>query len=646
MKKVDIIAEIGEEALLLPARVNEALLANERAKYCIALLQAAAAAADEPGPVPPTLQAEREAAGIDAEAFDRCTQEAAGGVDGLYRIPCLRELITHLRTALDEMIAPLLLCGHACADEAQGRLAALTDRLPEGANGEISGAAVRGIAAADREAGDSLHLLVMDLHRALNELQAGLAEEEIDGAAAYYLTGRDRALVKAFMAGLNRTAGLKFDHPGLGTTATRCAERLLIQNDIGVTEAHVFVIAIAGRTVTLTHSDVHLRRALFFQSLLEGWGVTWEDTRSRQAGKTLGATVYHLALGRYEAGSDQELQDFLTHVGSRLVFLIDWNRARKRLRQFLRDEDCVRVLRWAADHDVGHMGFLTLGGERLIFDALERTASLPALYGEPLSATLGRERTVALLCWILQTAATGLLAGQSRPLIRDEIEAELLRGFRLAHQDLIDVCADHASYIVEVAAALVEMLEDLAAGAAKDGVMRHAARAKAWERQGDELVSQVRFVAQRVPTADFYVCLLARSDDALDALEESCSRGALGHRWLTTPSVLSGLRGVADIALDAGRELVKALYAVQEIERAGPAGLMDDFLSAVDHVVDLERACDEARRGAEETAIGESAGYQELQLGLALAGTTEQATDALMKAALLVRDEVLRRGNL
>ena len=39
------------------------------------------------------------------------------------------------------------------------------------------------------------------------------------------------------------TRRLKFDHPGLATTATRSGARLTIQNDIGETGAHVVVIA-------------------------------------------------------------------------------------------------------------------------------------------------------------------------------------------------------------------------------------------------------------------------------------------------------------------------------------------------------------------------------------------------------------------
>ena len=108
---------------------------------------------------------------------------------------------------------------------------------------------------------DSLHRLVMDLHKQLNALQAGLAEETIDGAAAYGLADEDRPRVAAFMAGLNRTARLKFDHPGLGTTATRCGDKLVLQNDIGTTDAHVVVIHVEALTIRVTYTDVHERAA-------------------------------------------------------------------------------------------------------------------------------------------------------------------------------------------------------------------------------------------------------------------------------------------------------------------------------------------------------------------------------------------------
>ena len=100
-------------------------------------------------------------------------------------------------------------------------------------------------------------------------MQAELAEETLDGAAVYNLAEADRPLVLAFMAGLNRTAPLKFDHPGLATTATRAGGRLVIQNDIGTTDAHVIVIHVEGLVVSVTYTDVHPERLAFFQDMLK-----------------------------------------------------------------------------------------------------------------------------------------------------------------------------------------------------------------------------------------------------------------------------------------------------------------------------------------------------------------------------------------
>ena len=46
------------------------------------------------------------------------------------------------------------------------------------------------------------------------------------------------------MRGVDRTRDLKFDHPGLDTTVARSGSRLLIQNDLGETNAHVVIVTI------------------------------------------------------------------------------------------------------------------------------------------------------------------------------------------------------------------------------------------------------------------------------------------------------------------------------------------------------------------------------------------------------------------
>jgi hypothetical protein len=308
--------------------------------------------ADQPDQSSPSLRPERLVAGIADATLDHLV--AAACKQGTsYHLPGCGQLLTSITIDAHIMATP--------ADRAaKQRLEILLKQLPKIEGELIDGSDIDNITQADRKRGDSLHRLVMDLHKQLNALQVGLAEEQIDGAATYNLGPGDDTLIRAFMAGLNRTAPLKFNHPGLGTTATRAGTRLILQNDIGTTDAHVIVIHVEGRTVSLTYSDVHLRRLQFFRALFDRFAVVWTDPNSSQIATLAGGAPFFMSTGTLNTTDDKQLLAYLNYLGSRLVFLIDWNRARKQLRGFLKAEQRLRLLRWAADLDIGHRGFLEL----------------------------------------------------------------------------------------------------------------------------------------------------------------------------------------------------------------------------------------------------------------------------------------------
>src|SRR6202035_4768689 len=116
----------------------------------------------------------------------------------------------------------------------------------------------------------------------------------------------------AFMAGVNRTAKLKFAHPGLGTTATRAGGRLVIQNDIGTTDAHVIVIHVQGLAVNVTYTDVHAERLEFFQDMLKPRAVTWDADRTTALAA---GTPFYLATGRFEAKDVDGCRAYLESPG-------------------------------------------------------------------------------------------------------------------------------------------------------------------------------------------------------------------------------------------------------------------------------------------------------------------------------------------
>ena len=209
--KSEVLVAIGETGLSTSAAVNAALAANERIKYLLSLLQLAAMHADHPDQPATNLKQERIACGIDDTTLDGFTGGARPRGD-TYQMPGLDRVLTRIAQDLKIMAAPVSQSGAA---DVATRLGTVLASLPPASGNRLDAAALEAMSTASPPSGsDSLHRLVMDLHRALNALQASLAEETIDGAAAYGLAADDRPRVAAFMAGINRTARLKFDHPG------------------------------------------------------------------------------------------------------------------------------------------------------------------------------------------------------------------------------------------------------------------------------------------------------------------------------------------------------------------------------------------------------------------------------------------------
>ncbi len=639
MEKSHIVEALGEEGLRLPALLNEALAANDRAKYLFTVLQVAQGHAEHPGGPPPELRAERDAAGLAAAGFDETAAAAMKVGEERYFVPGIERLCARLRAEVDAMLAPLQASGEDAADfeSRRERLAARPWCEPDDC---ITAAQIAALTSGGAGSGDTVHRLVMDVHKALNALQARIASEIIDGAHAYGLTGGDRALVAAFMRGVNRTAGLKFDHPGLGTTATRSGQRLVIQNDIGTTEAHVLVVHVEDARVTLTYTDVHMQRLMFFQGLFDKWHVDWEDTLSR-TDRSMEEGVYHLCIGTYAAAGAAELEEYLAFLGSRLVFLIDWNRARKRLRLLLPRKDAMELLKWAADNDFGHMAFLRAGGEQMIFDSLQFVSRAPASFGARLDDVLGRAAAVSFMRYVVRTCAQGLAGGRPEGLIRDEVRAELVNYFRTAQESVLDVAAEHAAFALEIASGIRDALVNAGGPAAGEEIARNARRAKAWEHRADELVNEARAQARHSERAQSYRDLIEVADDVVDELEEAAFHLALVPSDGKGEAMFAALRPLAALAVESVQEYLKAVETARTLHRGSPREDTQDFLEAIHRIMTLERRSDEIHRAAKGLVPLQAGSYGSLFGFIECARNLESATDALMHTALHLRDAVL-----
>ena len=624
--KSEILAVIGEKALQPAAALNAALAANDRVKFVFSLMQFALAHAQNPEQPAPTLKRERVACGIDDPDLDNAA--ASARMDGARcHLPGAASLLARLAADMRVMSAPALADK---PEEFAERLAKLLAALPRGENDLLDPAAISGITQVERGGADSLHKMVMDLHKRLNALQAGLAEETIDGAAAYHLEDADRVLVSAFMAGVNRTAKLKFTHPGLATTATHADGRLIIQNDIGTTDAHVIVIHVAGLSVSVTYTDVHPERLAFFQDLLKSRGVKW---RSDQTSMLAGGAPFYLATGVFEAGDADACHGYLEFLGSRLVFLIDWNRARKQLRGFLRGADRIALLRWAADNEIGHRGFLELGGARLINNAIEATAGTSMHFGDRLCDVLGDAETIEFTHYVFKTATEGLLADQSHGFIQDRIGVALATHFTNEERQLLRLALDHAGLIFEIASLVREGLLG-----EQEGAEKRARRARRYEHDADQLVSRTRAAVLCRPDYSAFRSLVEAADDAADGLEDAVF-------FLDVDSLegkpLALLRDLADLLVEASQEWVKALGDGEHIGRAAGSEETEDFLAAFDRLAALEHQADDAERALTAEAIRHAKDFRQLHLYTAIGSRLESASDALRHASLILHAHVL-----
>lgn len=628
--KTQMIETLGEDALTLPAQIEAGLAANDRLKYYFTMLQVARSHADQPDQPAPSLKQERLVAGISDSDLDLVV--AGTRKEGrFYRLPGGRHLLAAIAEDARIMAGP-------AEPSMKQRLEIILDEFPKAEDDRIEGRAIDDITRADRDRGDSLHWLVMDLHKHLNGLQAGLAEEHIEGAAAYHLGEGDADLLRAFMVGLNRTAPLKFSHPGLGTTATRSGPRLIIQNDIGMTDAHVIVIHVEASRVSLTYSDVHVERLQFLRALLDRFAVAWTDPNSNRVAGLAGGAPFFLSTGVFEAKDLKQLLAYLDYLGSRLVFLIDWNRARKQLRGFLTGEQRLQLLRWAADSETGHRGFLELGGARLIWGAVEATATTSIHLGDRLYDVLGEETALAFVQFVFKTATEGLLARQSHRLIHDRIVAELLNHLNTAEARLLRIVADHAGLIFEIATAIRDRLFGLRGDAIE--LEKLARRTQRWEHEADQLVVEIAESIRRRPELQPFHGLIEAADDAADELEEAAFLLGLldtaeNHR------TVNSLQSLASILAEASQEWVKALGHAQHVQRHGLRDDADDFVTAIDRLAALEHDADAAERAVAVVGLKRATDFRELHVLSEVRQGLGEASDALKRASLLLRDHVL-----
>jgi uncharacterized protein Yka (UPF0111/DUF47 family) len=636
--KSDIVERLGETDVLIPDLIAAGLVANDRAKLRLTMLQEGLGFAEKPGGLPRDFSAERRAAALDGTGFDMTVRGARLIDADRFVVPGAEQLVSGLYEDLDTMIKPL----SASREKAQfaARLTALREAAPRTSADIIARSDVAALSQARRGGADSVHLLVMDLHKALNQLAAATAVENVGGARVLRLQPGDRTRVAAFMTGLCRTAPLAFGHPGLGTTATRSGDRLVIQNDIGVTDAHVLVVHIDDLQVTITYTDVHRLRTKFFISLFVGRDVEWSPLTEERAQGLGEQGMFLLVTGRHQARDETALLSYLEFLGSRIVFIIDWNKGRKALQNFVKRKPAIDILGWAAAHDLGHRAFLELGGAALLFEAIRRVAATRVPYGARLDSVLGTAATVEFLERVLQITSEGLSTGRSRRLISDEIQAGLTQCFETAETAFFTIILRHLGVTRMLADALQQNLSD---GGLATGAERHAMaeRARRLEHKGDQLTIEAREQAGRLTNGHGRLRPFADAvEDATDSLDEAAFLLTLLLSSPPPADFLKPLADIANIATGCVGELVRSVEAAAHRPNDVRADATQ-ALQCIDAVVGGERRADDAQRAAIAAIVGEPREGNLIFIAVELARALETSTDHLARAALALRERVL-----
>ncbi len=631
--KTEIVRELGQPDILLPQLVAEGLAANDRIKLRLSALQAAVQHARQPRANVPDLAMESRAAGLAPAALVTLIGGAHLAGDDKVVAPGLAPLLKGIEGDILAMIGAAAAGNPSEGQQFERRLASIRSAGHLEATPEIEIARVGRLTGVEHDGPDSLHRLVMDLHKALNRLAASNSEEVIAGAHVFGVQDADRAPIASFMRGLNETRPLKFNHPGLDTTAIRAGDRLVIQNDIGTTDAHVIVIVVTARAVTITYTDVHLARAKFFVSLFDECSLKWSGLDKHAAAGLEDDGTFYLVTGSCEYGAPDDRDELLAAIGSSLVFLIDWNKARKLLRSWVAKTDAVRILEWGARQRVGHRGFLELGGSELLGAAVRSAAPTRIGFGERLDQVLGREAAIGFLKTCLQVSTEALREGQSSRLARDRIGAELVRHLDRVDSGLLAMVLRQIGLARDVAALVqqaVSMIEP------EPMLVRQLAeRAGRIERKADRIAIEARAEIARLAARPVIGDLVDRIEQAIDELEQAAFIASLAPGALK-PEIRSALGALALVAVSATEHAASGLAAAAEVQEGRRAD-SEDALAAVARLMDAEHQADAKER--EITANVFSGGLDlAASLGaLELARAIERATDCLASFGHLLR---------
>jgi uncharacterized protein Yka (UPF0111/DUF47 family) len=400
----------------------------------------------------------------------------------------------------------------------------------------------------------------------------------------------------------------------------------------------VVVIAVKKHAVTVTYTDVHRARAKFFCALFEQFLAKWSGLDRHVAAGLGEDNPFFLVTAQYQADSTADRNAFLAALGAALVFLIDWNKARKLLRSWVAKDDAAHILDWAARQRVGHRAFLELGGNELIGAAVRNAAPARIGFGERLDQALGRTAAVDFLKTAMRVSTEALGSGRSVRLVRDQIEADLVRRLERVDNALLVIVLRQVGLAHDITAAIARHIAELLAGRPIDGKLL-AARAGQIERKADRIALEARKEAARLNAGPVIEQLVDRVEEAVDELEQAAFIASLAPAGINS-ALLSTLAGLCAIATTATEAAASGLAAAIEVPE-GRRSDSEDALNAVIRLIDAEHAADEREREVTARVFGGGFDVATSLSVIELARAIERSTDRLAGFGHLLRRHIM-----
>lgn len=639
--KNKILFDLGEKRIVLPDLLKEGIVANDRVKYYFTLLQNSKIKILNRKDVTKGLLEERERLKISEVVSDAILENCSLIRENTIYMPGVQRILKEIHKCIKTMLKPLELMEQTERfEEYTSRFSLMQGILLSNYNDIINFEVIDSIVSADRSIKDTPHLLVMDLHKELNNLMSLITPESIDGANVFDIKEQNRFIIQSFMKGINRTAKLKFDHPGLGTTATQIGDKIVIQNDIGETDAHVIVISIEGNIINITYTDIHFNRAIFFQNLLDKFAINWNSAITKENGK-FESSIYYIINGSYSAKNKDDLRDFLEFLGSKIVFIIDWNRARKKLQRFISKKRTIELLKWAADNEIGHMAFLVLGGEKIIYEALSTLSTSSNIIKGKLEEILGDENSFEALKTVLSVTSDGLLRNKSQTIIYDEIKADLSKYLKGMEELFIDYISEIACYIYDLASMIRDSLLLVNSPHFIETINKNSEIAKILERDADNVVIRVRKLVEKNQQFTFFSKLAVLVDDVADYLEESAFHLTLLQEKFVVMEAFTYLQELSDNVVYASMELIKIIEILTDIKSKSLRDDLSEFLESIQFIRTIEQKTDVIDRTIKKILISKCNDFKEYLPISEVSYRLERSGDSFMYVAEMLYNYIM-----